>query len=114
MKLYLAGPMSGHEDHNFPTFHRYAAFLRTLGYTVVNPAEMGFNEDLTKPWEFYMKKDIALLCQCDGIAMIPGWTRSRGAVWEYAIAIRLQMPVLHLSEIPVPACPQTDLFAYGV
>jgi nucleoside 2-deoxyribosyltransferase len=97
MKIYLAGPMTGYKDHNFPAFHQAARKLRNTGYTVVNPAEMEFNSDSSHTWEFYMKKDIALLCGCDGIAMLPGWRGSVGACWEFDIATRLQMPVIFLS-----------------
>jgi nucleoside 2-deoxyribosyltransferase len=110
MKLYLAGPMSGHPGHNFPAFHEGARKLRDLGYEVVSPAEMDFNADLTHPWEWYMKKDIALLCGCDGIAMLPGWQQSKGACLEHEIAQYLNMPVFHLPN-SVPPCRQTNLFS---
>lgn len=40
-RIYLAGPMTGLPEHNFPAFHAEAARLRGLGYHVENPAEHG-------------------------------------------------------------------------
>lgn len=39
MKLYLAGPMRGMPNYNFPAFWIAATELRTKGYTVYSPAE---------------------------------------------------------------------------
>lgn len=89
MKLYIAGPMTGYPDHNFPAFNAMAKNLRELGFEVVNPAELV--EDTTQPWEFYMRRDIPLLCQCDGIVLLPGWQHSRGAQLEQYIARALKM-----------------------
>lgn len=90
MKLYIAGPMSGYPDHNFPAFNAMAKELRGLGFEVVNPAELA--EDDSQPWEYYMRRDIPLLCQCDGIVLLPGWQQSRGACLEQIIARELDMP----------------------
>ncbi len=38
-KLYLAGPMRGIKDYNFPTFMEMAKRLRSMGLQVWNPAE---------------------------------------------------------------------------
>lgn len=37
--LYIAGPMSGIPQFNFPAFIAAAAALRALGYTIISPAE---------------------------------------------------------------------------
>lgn len=89
-RLYLAGPMQGLPEHNFPAFNAEATRLRELGYTVVNPAEL--NEPGT-PWVTCMRTDIRMLLLCDAIAMLPGWEKSRGANLEWMIATELGMPV---------------------
>jgi hypothetical protein len=93
MLIYTAGPMSGLPDHNFPAFHDAAARLRAAGYEVLNPAEQEFNGDLTKPWAYYLRRDIPLLCRCDAVALLPGWSESRGAKLEYYIAAQLGMDI---------------------
>ena len=58
-RLYLAGPMTGLPELNFPAFHAEAARLRALGYEVVNPAEI--NVDPAAGWLACMRADIAQL-----------------------------------------------------
>lgn len=87
MRIYVAGPMTGHPHLNFPAFHAEAARLRALGYEVVNPAEI--NTDPTADWLACMRNDIKHLVDCDAIAMLEGWQSSRGARLEYTIALIL-------------------------
>lgn len=94
MKLYLAGPMTGIKDLNFPAFHAAAAQLRALGHEVVNPAEV--NSDTTMAWADCMRLDIAELVKCQGIALMPGWGKSKGAKLEQHIAEQLGMAEVHL------------------
>ena len=37
MKIYIAGPMSGLPEMNYPAFFAEATRLRGLGYEVINP-----------------------------------------------------------------------------
>lgn len=92
MRIYLSGPMSGLPDLNFPAFHAEAARLRALGYDVVSPAEV--NPDHTMLWEQCLRADIKALCDCDAIALMPGWENSKGAHLELHIAHRLGIKVL--------------------
>lgn len=90
--LYVSGPMTGMPDLNFPAFHEAAAALRAAGYTVTNPAELDAQDaGKTLTWEQYMRRDIVALMACDGVALLPGWTESRGANLETEIAGRLGM-----------------------
>ncbi|NYT38892.1 DUF4406 domain-containing protein [Allopusillimonas soli] len=91
MRIYISGPMTGLQDLNFPTFRSNAAKLRGAGYTVVNPAELC--TDPNQRWEDCLRKDLAELVACDGVAMLPGWEASRGARLERYIALELGMVV---------------------
>lgn len=95
-RLYLAGPMSGHADHNFPLFNRIARLLREQGHYVFNPAE---NKDggVRRPRSYYMRLDIPALMDCDGVVVLPGWEQSRGASLEVWIAIDLDLPIYQIS-----------------
>ncbi len=93
-RLYLAGPMSGYAEHNFPEFNRVAALLRAEGYEVFNPAE---NDDggVLRPRSFYMRRDIPALMDCEAIAALPNWQQSRGACLEMWIAVDLDLPIFN-------------------
>ena len=93
-RLYLAGPMSGYAEHNFPEFNRVAALLRGEGYEVFNPAENA-DDGVRRPRSFYMRRDIPALMDCDAIAVLPDWQQSRGACLEIWIAIDLDMPIFN-------------------
>ncbi|MCM2543893.1 DUF4406 domain-containing protein [Burkholderia glumae] len=84
MKLYIAGPMSGIAELNFPAFHAEAARLRAVGFEIVNPAEI--NSDTSGSWIDCMRADIKQLVDCDGIALLDGWEQSKGAMVEQTLA----------------------------
>ena len=103
MKIYIAGPMSGIKDMNFPAFHAAAEALRALGHEVVNPAEL--NPDPGKPWAECMKVDIAQLVTCDAVALLPNWSGSKGAEIELNLAIDLDLDIFSLPELLAEAMP---------
>ena len=96
-RWYIAGPMTGLPDLNFPAFHERAAELRAAGFEVENPAEI--NADPTVGWEACMRHDIPRLCTCDVVLLLPGWQKSRGARLEAHIAHELGL-------IVVEYCPE--------
>lgn len=90
-KLYVAGPMTGYKDFNFPAFAAAAADLRAAGYEVINPAELNAGND--GDWLACMRNDIAALVTCDGVAALPFWTNSKGANIEIKLAVGLGLRV---------------------
>lgn len=87
-RIYIAGPMTGHPDHNFPAFHAAAERFREEGWEVANPAEnFGGLTDL--PRELYLRADVVMLAQSDAIALLPGWRLSTGATLEAVLAHEL-------------------------
>lgn len=92
MKIYLSGPMTGLPEYNYPAFHDAAKRLREQGHDVVSPAELHGDDILT--WEQYMRADIKALCDCDTLALLPGWESSRGAHLELHIAHRLGIRIV--------------------
>lgn len=102
MIIYLAGPMTGRPQLNYPEFFRVAGELRALGHEVINPAETNGStleqalEDLKynpMTWQDYLKVDIANLAKADAICMLPDWWPSKGATLEHHIAKVLEMPI---------------------
>lgn len=105
MKLYLAGPMRGYDDFNFPAFHTSAAELRAMGHVVFSPAEkdeeqhgksafqgkVEIQETKAAAVGFSLRKalqmDLDYICaEADGIALMRGWEGSNGATAESATA----------------------------
>jgi hypothetical protein len=116
MRVYIAGPMRGIPDLNFPAFDAAAARGRALGHDILNPAELdrdsGFDgkghSELITPdfmkgaaWRDFVaivgpRPDTfrAVGKGCDAVAMLPGWERSRGARAEKAIAEWIGLAIL--------------------
>ena len=92
-KVYIAGPMSGYEEFNFPAFNRAEELLRnSYGYEhVVNPAKLHPTTHL--PWAEFLKQDLRELIACDAVFLLKGWEKSRGATLEafvaYILGLRL-------------------------
>lgn len=93
--LYVAGPMSGYPDCNYPAFDRAEEFLRESGYDVRNPASIGAEG---KHYVDLIRKDLYLLLECDGVAVLENWWESVGARNEVQVAGILKLPVRTVSE----------------
>lgn len=89
-RLYLAGPMTGYAQYNYPAFHETAAWLREAGYTVLNPAENP--RPVTGSWLAFMRDALTLMLKADGVATLPDWQYSRGATIEMHLAADLGIP----------------------
>lgn len=95
--IYIAGPMRGYPEHNFPAFYEAETILRARGWRVVNPARLdGFETPGEKPFAYYMKRDLPLLIDCDCVALLPGWEKSRGAILEVVVAMHFGKTLFQL------------------
>jgi len=97
MKVYIAGPMTGLPDYNYPAFFAAEKALRELGYETINPARTEGREGC-KTWLDYMRAALRDVADADAIAMLPGWADSRGATVEYNLGKSLGLPVRRLDE----------------
>lgn len=94
--LYVSGPVTGARDGNRPAFECAARELRRVGYRVRIP-----HDDVAPgtPWVAAMRTTLmAILAQADGLAMLEGWERSRGACLEERMARTLGMPVMTVDD----------------
>ena len=91
MKIYIAGPMTGYEELNYPAFHSLAQVLRNEGHEVVSPAELN---PVETGYADAMRNDIRALIDCDAIWMMRGWSQSKGAMLEFQIAVRLELQIM--------------------
>jgi len=95
-RVYVAGPMTGIVDFNFPAFNQAAEMLRSKGYIVENPADHGLVEGAE--WADYLAYDLTRIGLCGSIYLLPGWEQSKGAQLEVMIAQRLGMGVIYADE----------------
>lgn len=108
MKVYIAGPMTGLPQFNFPAFDALGSRLRSRGFDVVSPAELDDPEDraaalaspdghmhdghhMNKTWGDFLARDVKLLADggIEAVIVLPGWERSRGARLETFVANRM-------------------------
>lgn len=108
MRVYVAGPMSGRPGFGFDAFFDAEDRLVLDGHEVFNPArkdlEKGFDphgltghEDLAAlgfDLREALAMDTAWICQhADAVFMLPGWSSSKGATAERALALALGLQV---------------------
>lgn len=107
MMVYLAGPMRGYPEFNFPLFFEVEEALKQQqGWEVLSPARMdrqlGFDPKNLKGTEQElaflgfdlgdaMRRDLNAITQCDGICLLPGWEKSRGARVEAQVANEINL-----------------------
>ena len=115
MKIYLAGPMRGIPQFNFPAFDFAAAKLRAEGHEVFSPADRdrtihgvvlednptGDEQIAVEKVGFSLRKalgdDTAWICaSAEAVALLPGWDKSKGAVAEAALAVALGLETIIL------------------
>lgn len=101
---YLAGPMTGYPQFNFPAFYHAARTLRERGYTIVTPTELDSNEvviaalqskngeirDLPRveTWGDMLSRDVKIIAdECGGVILLSGWEKSKGAKLEAFVGL---------------------------
>lgn len=91
--IYIAGPMTGIDDWNFPAFNAAAEYLTDLGFTAHNPANHGLIAGATR--SDYLRYDLREISQCEGIYLLNGWSSSEGALFEVQVAKMLDMKIFY-------------------
>lgn len=89
MIIYIAGPMTGHPQNNYPAFWYTADRLRAHGITVLCPADLPKMDS----WQDYMRASLAMLLQATHIHFLQGWHESKGALVESFIANQLDVSI---------------------
>lgn len=114
MKVYIAGPMTGYPQFNFPAFIAAADLLRGRGWEVISPAELDDEEDRAramaspdggvihytngKTWGDFLARDVKLLADdgIEAIYVLPGWESSKGARLETFVGFLSGLPIYEL------------------
>jgi hypothetical protein len=106
-QIYIAGPMSGYPEFNFPAFFTAQYTLEKQGWKVWNPANKDQEAGVVTDASFAAGDDQALMksgwdfketflwdcdkvIKSDAIYMLPGWEKSAGARAEHAVAVSIQ------------------------
>lgn len=92
-RAYVAGPMTGIADFNYPAFNAVADQLRAQGYEVENLTDHSIVEGAQ--WADYMAYDLTRLGLCGVITVLPDWENSKGARLEVLIAECLGIKVVN-------------------
>ena len=109
---YLAGPMTGLRGFNYAAFEAEAARLRAMGLEVVNPAE-GEEPDDHRPRRVKLRRNlirllIDVLAKGGGVALLPGWNESAGALLERQIAEQLGAVVVESHKLTDPCARRCE------
>lgn len=111
MKIYLAGPMAGVPEHNFPAFNAMAQTLRYLGHHVYNPAELEPEsyrnisaEEATKhhngAYRNCLSQELQWICeQAEAMFLLTGWEHSKGANAEFTTGKAVGVQFFYQSSI---------------
>jgi nucleoside 2-deoxyribosyltransferase len=105
-KIYIAGPMSGYPEFNFPKFNWMQEYLEENGWKVFNPAKKEIEKNLDPEaaatgdaqkaiaagFDFRecFTWDTQKVIEADAIMMLEGWEQSPGARAEHAVAVAMQ------------------------
>ena len=90
--VYIAGPMTGLPQHNYPSFMEMENHLRKMGYdNILNPARIA-DGDTTKPYSFYIRESLKMISKADFVIFLKGWEKSKGAVLEKHCADSMGIP----------------------
>ncbi len=109
--VYIAGPMAGLPDHNFPAFEVAATHLRRFDLSVLSPhedvpiadlekaIEMGHDYKHTKEYRAFLLRDLAMVAKADVLVLLPGWEGSGGCCTEVAFAQAAHIHVISFAEM---------------
>lgn len=111
--IYIAGPIRGVPQLNFPAFYKAEALLELWGYTVINPARMDIEQgkahwnhtlnDVILDNSFTMENALSrdfkeILHNADAIVVLDNWGPSSGANKEAAFTVSIGKDVFAFKE----------------
>lgn len=98
--IYIAGPMRGRPEFNFPAFESATTDLRRKFYQAYSPHEYdlanGFDptKGTLESWDAKaaFKWDLSMVIDSDAVIMLDGWNNSGGTLLEAHAAIAVGVP----------------------
>ena len=105
-KIYIAGPMTGYENYNYPKFFKIESILKEKGWIVINPARITddfggqnvFLSDLNAQKTILFEQQTQLM-NCNAILLLDGWQKSVGSKIELQIALKHNLDIYIESEL---------------
>jgi hypothetical protein len=96
-RIYIAGPMRGYPNFNFPAFQAEAARWRSRGWEVITPVELEWLSPglPTDQHRTHCLRDIAALAMCHAVVFLDGWKQSVGATAEHAAAVWMGLEIVY-------------------
>lgn len=91
--IYIAGPMTGYEDFNYPAFHAIENDLKTRGYKFVNNPARHFNGEQHHQWSDYIKVALQAVLDSKALVVMYRWQHSVGATLEVLAALSIDHPI---------------------
>src|SRR6266568_904658 len=85
MKVYVSGGISGVDNYEEIFAQATKKIREVWKHEVISPAERDEEIGKDKPWGIYLAEDLAIILtdpDLEGIVMLPGWERSKGACLE--------------------------------
>ena len=94
--VYIAGPMTGLPEFNYPAFRLAELDLIDAGHCVHNPVHIERHNPTPgtpQPWDWYVRHALRMVLDSGAVALLPGWENSRGATLEHQVATALGLDV---------------------
>ena len=91
MRVQISGAISNNPDYKWD-FAKAKALIVAAGHEAVNPAEVTIKDGT---WLDFMRHDIKLLADCEGVYMLAGWEQSKGACVEHQLAQGLGLKIYY-------------------
>ena len=116
--VYLSGPMTGYQDFNVYAFDEARDHIMAAGYSVIvpgddetyEPVEVDRMEVAPDKRTFYMRKDFLTVQVVTMVAVLDGWTESRGSRAEVPVAQEIGVPVVYWDTMePIEMEVQTNV-----
>jgi len=123
MKWYLAGPMTGIPQFNFPAVDTATQNLRAAGYDIITPHEQDSpavqaaawaspdgkliaGQVAGETWGQILARDVRIIADdVGGIIHLPGWTKSNGALLETVVGLLCHRKFMRMDSENLPPVP---------
>lgn len=97
--VYIAGPMKGYPEHNYPAFIEAEKQLTSFGIKVLNPVNHSAGVGTDLPYSYYIRRSVEDVLHASAVCVLPGWEKSTGAKLEVHLAQALGLPIYRLQDM---------------